>query len=248
MSTRKLLKNEPSNEPPKREDVVDSSPNTYSEREKMIPPPKTVFDTLSEIDLSNKLEKKDGFSYLSWAFAWGVVKKLYPSASYRVLPIEEDANLGFMCNTEVTINGETLHMWLPVMDSKHKSMKREEYSYTTKYGPKTVEPATMHDINRTNMRCLVKNLAMFGLGLYVFAGEDIPVEKVESAVATQHVGQPIDKRVQLLVSSPNWAKVSDYVKANKNLGLDSIIEQLSRKYIITENAHTSIIKLCNQQD
>lgn len=211
-------------------------------------PQKSVFEILSEINLNDKLEKKDNMSYLSWPWAWGTVKKLFPDASYDVFAYKEDADLGFMCSTALTIQGECLTMWLPVMDSKHKSMKREPYTYTTKYGEKTVEAVTMHDINRTIMRCLVKNLAMFGLGIYIYAGEDLPGDKVESPVATQAVGQPIDKRVQLSVTSPNWAKVSDYVKANKNLGLDSIITQLSRKYIISENAHTSIVKLCNQQD
>ena len=215
------------------------------------PPPspqKSVFEILSEINLNDKLEKKDNMSYLSWPWAWGTVKKLFPDASYEVFGYKEDDDLGFMCSTAVTIQGECLTMWLPVMDSKHKSMKREQYTYSTKYGEKTVEAVTMHDINRTIMRCLVKNLAMFGLGIYIYAGEDLPGDKVESPVATQAVGQPIDKRTQLSVTSPNWAKVSDYVKANKNLGLDSIITQLSRKYIISENAHTSIVKLCNQQD
>ena len=76
--------------------------------------------------------------------------------------------------TKVTINGITKEMWLPVMDSKNKAMKKEPYTYTTKYGEKTVESATMFEINKTIMRCLVKNLAMFGLGLYIYAGEDLP--------------------------------------------------------------------------
>lgn len=215
------------------------------------PQQKTVFETLSEINLNDKLEKKEGMSYLSWPWAWGTVKKLYPDATYKVFNYKEDADLGFMCSTSITIQGETLTMWLPVMDSKHKSMKRHSYTYTTKFGEKTVEPVTMHDINRTIMRCLVKNLAMFGLGIYIYAGEDLPGEKlesskVESPVASQSVGQPADKRTTLTLSSPNWQKVSDYVSANKNLGIDAIISQLNRKYIITENAHASIIKLCNQ--
>ena len=56
-------------------------------------------------------------------------------------------------------------------------MKKEPYKYTTKYGEKTVEAATMFDVNKAIMRCLVKNLAMFGLGLYIYAGEDLPEEE-----------------------------------------------------------------------
>jgi len=65
-------------------------------------------------------------------------------------------------------------MWLPVMDGANKAMKATAYTYTTKYGEKNVEAATMFDINKTIMRCLTKNLAMFGLGLYIYAGEDLP--------------------------------------------------------------------------
>jgi hypothetical protein len=65
-------------------------------------------------------------------------------------------------------------MWLPVMDGKNKAMKREAYKYMTKFGEKSVEAFTMFDVNKAIMRCLTKNLAMFGLGLYIYAGEDLP--------------------------------------------------------------------------
>ena len=70
-----------------------------------------------------------------------------------------------MCHTSVTIDGETLPMWLPVMDGANKSMKKQAYKFTTRYGEKDVAAATTFDINKTIMRCLVKNLAMFGLGI-----------------------------------------------------------------------------------
>ena len=87
-----------------------------------------------------------------------------------------------MVFTEVTVDDLTHSMWLPVMDSKNKAMKLTPYtyqvwdSYKKVYVEKTVQAATMFDINKTLMRCLVKNLAMFGLGLYVYAGEDIPTD------------------------------------------------------------------------
>ena len=84
-----------------------------------------------------------------------------------------------MVETTVTIQGESKTMWLPVMDSKNKAQKAQPYTYTVFYKggkseEKTVEAATMFDINTAIMRCLVKNLAMFGLGLYIYAGEDLP--------------------------------------------------------------------------
>lgn len=148
---------------------------------------KSVFQTLNEINVNEHTEVKDNgqtkLTYLSWVWAWAQVKNLYPDANYEVRhwdgkPFLYDESLGFMIETSVTIQGETMTMWLPVMDSKNKAMKATAYEYSTGYGKKMVKPATMFDINTTIMRCLVKNLAMFGLGLYIYAGEDLPqVEK-----------------------------------------------------------------------
>lgn len=138
------------------------------------------FNKLFQLDVNEHVEKKNNLSYLTWAWAWAEVKKIYPDASYTIktfengLPYVYDPNTGYMVFTTVTIEGLTHEMWLPVMDGANKAMKAEAYTYTTKYGEKDVEPATMFDINKTIMRCLVKNLAMFGLGLYIYAGEDLP--------------------------------------------------------------------------
>lgn len=138
------------------------------------------FNKLNAINVNAYTEKKNGLTYLSWANAWAEVKKIYPDAQYTIkrfennLPYVYDENTGYMVFTDVTIEGLTYEMWLPVMDGANKSMKKTTYKYQTKYGEKTVEPATMFDINKTIMRCLVKNLAMFGLGLYIYAGEDLP--------------------------------------------------------------------------
>lgn len=141
---------------------------------------KSIFEVLSQIDCSNHIEKKNNLSYLSWAWAWAITKKYYPSLSYRVIehdnkPYVFDKTLGYLVTTEVTIDGETLSMRLPVMDGANKAQKDEMYEYETKYGKKKVEAATMFDINTAIMRCLTKNLALFGLGHYIYAGEDLPV-------------------------------------------------------------------------
>ncbi len=139
------------------------------------------FQEVYSINVNDKVEEKDGLSYLSWAYAWAEFKKIYPEAIYEIKrfdgkPYIYDENLGYMVFTSVTAESLTYEMWLPVMDGKNKAMKSESYTYTTKYGEKTVEAATMFDVNKTIMRCLVKNLAMFGLGLYIYAGEDLPEE------------------------------------------------------------------------
>ena len=156
------------------------------------------FVKLFAIDFKDHLEvKKSGnteLTYVSWAYAWAEVKKLYPTASYEVkkfngLPYVYDPITGFMVYTTVAIEGVSHEMWLPVLDGANKAMKAVPYTYTTPkwdYNPqtrrrekvgmeeRTVEAASMFDVNKAIMRCLVKNLAMFGLGLYVYAGEDLP--------------------------------------------------------------------------
>lgn len=145
---------------------------------------KSTFDVLYTVNVNEHVEKKNGLSYLSWAYAWAEIKKCYPNANYEIkkfgennLPYIFDENTGYMVFTSVTIDGVTHDMWLPVMDSANKTMKSKPYTYDTKYKKGVVvEAATMFDINKAIMRCLVKNLAMFGLGLYIYAGEDLPEE------------------------------------------------------------------------
>lgn len=148
------------------------------------------FEELSKISVNEHTENKNGLTYLSWTWAWSEIKKQCPDASYEIekfennLPYTYDENTGYMVFTKVTIDNQTYEMWLPVMDGNNKAMLNHPYTYKVKeyknkewtggYTEKTVEPATMFDINKTIMRCLVKNIAMFGLGIYIYAGEDMP--------------------------------------------------------------------------
>ena len=165
-----------------------------------------MFNALSNLDLSDKCEKRESLTYLSWANAWSEFKSAYPSATYRILKNEEglpyfsDPNLGIMVFTEVTVDDVTHQMWLPVMDSKNKAMKLTPYTYQVwdsfkkSYVDKTVQAASMFDINKTLMRCLVKNLAMFGLGLYIFQGDDLPEKSADDT--TSSAPQPMQRPVQ----------------------------------------------------
>lgn len=159
----------------------------------------THFNKLFSINCNDKTEKKSNGSteitYLSWTYAWAEVKKMFPNANYEILKFGEnklpyvyDEKTGYMVFTVVQIEDIEHEMWLPVMDSSNKAMKDKPYTYKVKkynyetksysYIEKTVEAATMFDINKTIMRCLTKNLAMFGLGLYIYSGEDLP-ENIE---------------------------------------------------------------------
>jgi len=149
---------------------------------------KDIIKKLKHLDVSSKTETKQKLTYLSWTWAWDEVLKNCPQATYEVvkqengLPYVYDESTGYMVFTKVTIEGLTHEMWLPVMDGANKAMKDKPYSYEGNGWEngkrvkvtKTVESATMFDINKTIMRCLTKNLAMFGLGLYIYAGEDLP--------------------------------------------------------------------------
>lgn len=210
---------------------------------------KTTYEKLSAINVNDKVEKKNGLTYLSWAWAWSEVKKVCPDATYKVIedpttnkPYFYDENLGYLVMTEVTIEGETLEMWLPVMDGANKSMTATSYTYQTRYGEKTVEAATMFDINKTLMRCLVKNLAMFGMGIYIYAGEDLP-EGDTTTTATTTATEP--ELATLKKGTESWDKVVNYVTTNKALGLEAIGKQLNRKYVITPALKKEIATLIN---
>lgn len=140
-----------------------------------------LFAKLFELNVNDHTEAKNGLTYLSWAWAWAEFKKACPDAVYEVvkqengLPYTSDPNTGYMVYTRVTAAGITHEMWLPVMDYKNKAM---------------LNPSMM-DINKTIMRCLTKNLAMFGLGLYIYAGEDLPEDAAGASSKPTEVAEPI---------------------------------------------------------
>lgn len=130
---------------------------------------KTLFQQLYDINVNDKLEKKANLSYLSWAWAWAEVKKIDPNATAEIhefsLPNVEGVKVpylqtptGYFVKVSVTIKGQTETEWLPVMDHRNK----------------TIEKPNAFDINKNTKRCLVKAIALHGLGLYVYAGEDLP--------------------------------------------------------------------------
>ena len=182
-----------------------------------------VFETLFHLDVNDRVEKKKSgntqLSYLSWAFAWAEVKKRFPNTHYEILKFENnqpyvfDEKTGYMVFTKVTIDGITHEMWLPVMDGANKAMKNEPYTYMTKYnGEKTCDAATMFDVNKTIMRCLVKNLAMFGLGLYIFTGEDLPESEPPKPATTIQI-KALTKEIERMAELAGIA----YEKAEKGI-------------------------------
>lgn len=172
-----------------------------------------LFKKAIQLNVNDHTDLKNNLTYLSWAWAWQEFLKICPEATYEIKkftnPITgktttylEDEDLGFMVYTSITARGVTREMWLPVMDGANKAMRRQAYTYVVGKGQnqyeKSVEAVSMFDINKTIMRCLTKNIAMFGVGLYIYAGEDLPIEIGEPCTAKQ-----IEKMRELKVNEQN---------------------------------------------
>ena len=148
---------------------------------------RAFFKVLSSLDLSEYVEKREGLSYVSWSNAWKIFCEFYPNAKFEVvknqqgLPYFVDPLVGVMVFVKVEAEeGYSQEMYLPVLDNKNKTMKLEEYtyqvydSYNRKYIEKKVNAVSMFDINRALQRALVKCVSLFGLGLYLYQGQDLP--------------------------------------------------------------------------
>lgn len=222
------------------------------------------FEELKKINVNEHVENKNGLNYLSWVWTWSEIKKHCPNASYEILKFENnlpyvyDENTGYMVFTKVTIDEQTYEMWLPVMDGNNKSMLNHPYTYKVKeykdskwtggYVEKSVEVATMFDINKTIMRCLVKNIAMFGLGIYIYAGEDLPEgyeiskEEAEKIVITfgKHNGKTLKEIVEQDQNYLLWLINKEDTKQSLKDAISKLI------YIPTEEESKELLKLLSE--
>ena len=120
------------------------------------------FKTLSSINVSDHIEKKGEFSYLSWPFAVSQLRQFDSAATWEVrrfngLPYL-GTELGYFVEVAVTVQGITLSQIHPILDGRNRPI---------------LSPSSF-DINTSIQRCLVKAIALHGLGLYIYAGEDVP--------------------------------------------------------------------------
>ena len=151
----------------------------------------SVFETLNAINVNGHTEQKNGLTYLSWAWAWGEVKKAFPDATYTIYQNEELGNMPYFTDgktcfvkTGVTIEGIEHIEFLPVMDFKNKSIPADS--------------VTSFDINKAIQRSLTKACARHGLGLYIYAGEDLPeAEQTENTVPEKRSKVQIDALIML---------------------------------------------------
>jgi len=196
---------------------------------------KSVFETLNSINVNDKVEKKNNLTYLSWAWAWAEVKKNYPTATYTIYEnvdgmfYHTDGKSAWV-KTGVTIEGIEHIEYLPVMDFRNNSIPLDKLSSV--------------DVNKTIQRSLTKAIARQGLGLYVYAGEDLPNGESKEVAKKPAPKKPLPKKtkIELNIGDDNWVKVLKYVAANKSKGIRVIGEELKTKYAMTENVKKEIAK------
>ena len=169
------------------------------------------FVTLNNINVSDKTESKNGLTYLSWAWAWGEVKKLHPTANYKIYETETgciywtDGKTAWV-KTGVTINDVEHIEYLPVMDYKNKSIP--------------VDSITSFDVNKAIQRSLTKAVARHGLGLYIYAGEDLPEDTKNEL---ENLKEEIKKYPNALeVVSKHGKKLSECNEEELNKILDEL--------------------------
>jgi hypothetical protein len=193
----------------------------------------SVYETLSAISVREKIERKGNLDYLSWANAWAMLKTVYPNAQRKVY---EHDHTGFNYFTDgksayvkvgIIVN-ELEHIdYLPVMDFRNNAIP--------------IEKVTAMDVNKTIQRSTAKAIAMHGLGLSLWTGEDIP--EMTTASAPTKVEAEKSKLIDLKVGDENWDKVVKYIEANKETGVASIGAQLARKYSMSAAVKKEIANL-----
>jgi hypothetical protein len=179
---------------------------------------KSTFKTLAALNVKDRVEKKGRFDYLSWAYAWAMIKDQYPDANRKVYESEHtglnyftDGNTGYV-KVGVTINDIEHVDYLPIMNHSNQSL--------------SIDKITSFAVNKTIQRSTVKAIAMHGLGLSLWAGEDL-VGISEEAPAVKATKKPTLKK-----TSEKWDDVVNYVKSNNSKPLSTIIKTLETRYTI----------------
>lgn len=176
------------------------------------------FQTLNAINVNEKTEKKNGLTYLSWAWAWGEIKKAFPDATYTIYENTDGwfyHTDGKTCwvKTGVTVNGIEHIEYLPVMDFRNASIPYEK--------------VTSFDVNKAIQRSLTKAAARHGLGLYIYAGEDLPEgEKMPSKPGWVNPAEE-DKPV---MCEECGARTMDYYDGNRVIKADELAKRSVTKY------------------
>jgi len=182
----------------------------------------SVYNSLKAIDVRPKAEKKGRADYLSWAHAWDMLKSVYPQAQ-RIIYEHEHTGLNYFTDGKtayvkvgIVVNDLEHIDMLCVMDHRNKSIP--------------IDKICSFEVNKTIQRATAKAIAMHGLGLSLWTGEDIPTQPSE---AKEPPSNEPKKKITLKVDDENWAKVLGYVVANKEKGIDTLLKDLRTKYSVS---------------
>ena len=177
------------------------------------------FEELNKINVNDKAEGKGKFTYLSWAFAWAELKKKHPDATYTVYEnahgwnYHTDGRYAWV-KTGVTVEGIEHIEYLPVMDFNNKSI--------------TVDKITSFDVNKTIQRSLTKAVARHGLGLYIYAGEDLPDEADGTAESRKTVKAEVPKKTDT-ISAADAKSLAQLIEL-KGKTVDNMLAYINKKY------------------
>ena len=189
----------------------------------------SIYNNLKAIDVRPKAEKKGRADYLSWAHAWDMLKSNYPQAQ-RIIYESEHTGLNYFTDGKtayvkvgIVVNDMEHIDMLPVMDHRNKSIP--------------IEKIDSFEVNKTIQRATAKAIAMHGLGLSLWTGEDMPTPPTEAKEAPS---KEVKKKITLKVDDENWGKVLKYVVANKEKGVDSLLKELRVKYSVSATVKKEI--------
>ena len=191
----------------------------------------SIFGKLSAISVKDKIERKGNLDYLSWANAWAMLKTIYPDAQRKVYESDHTGLNYFTDGVTAYVKvGVIVHDiehidYLPVMDYKNNSIP--------------IAKVTSTDVTKSIQRSTAKAIAMHGLGLSLWTGEDVP------EMVTESKKEVAPELVELKKGTDSWNRVVAYVQGNKAIGIEKIGQQLSTKYKMSPAVKKEIVNLVN---
>lgn len=205
---------------------------------------KNYFEELLNVDVSEYIEKKNGLSYVSWSYAWMELKKRHPDAQYKIY---EDADGRFYFNdgrtawvkTGITVNGLEHIEYLPVMDLRNNA--------------KPLNTVTSTDVNKTIQRSLTKAIARHGLGIKVYAGEDLPDEQPKSKEPVKKVAKETEDEVlftaeeKKVIFSDNAADWLDLVAECEIEKLNTLFRKWRKKFPENSQVDKQLVQLAKNR-
>lgn len=195
----------------------------------------SAYELLSKVNVNDHTEKKNGLTYLSWAWAWGELLKVFPDSTYTIYENKDGwcyHTDGRTCwvKTGVTVEGKEYIEMLPVMDFKNRSIPADQ--------------VTSFDVNKAIQRSLTKAVARHGLGLYIYAGEDLPEGEEPEPIKDKIETSPEDKEKE----DVRRATIGVLMSANSldNPGFNKLYKEYCLT-VLKAPATIPISKLTNEQ-